>query len=272
MKIRFILLFVAVPFITLSQDSLQWKKIGSYSLSPESVWNIDVLQNVYVIQNRIINKYDSTGSLRFSQSIKSLGQITEILPINAMKLVLFSEDQQVLCMLDNTLTMSEELIDLSEYGIVNATLVATSSQPQKIWVLDQSNSRLLLLDLSGKMQFQEVRNLKAVLNVSSVTSMVESNNHLFLLGDGSLYEFDIYGTLISQLNYSKGTRDVEALPVDGKLYWVVKNELLGQDLKEGGEISIQMPVDQISNFKKWNEFYYFQVGDKILKYAFKNVR
>ena len=257
-----------------AQDSLcNWTLLKEYSLEKDAIWNTDVLENIYVVHNRMITKYDSTGVKKFSQSIKSLGQVKAIMPINTMKLVLFSEDQQVLCMLDNTLTMSENLIDLSEYSITSASLATISSQSDKIWILDQLNSRLLLLDLSGKMQFQEVRNLKGILNLNEISSIVESDNHLFLLSPGKFYEFDMYGTLLYELTYGHASENsLECVPVGERFYWINKDELISQNLDGGNENGKKLPVNQIIEFKKLGEIYYFRTADKILKYAFKNNR
>jgi hypothetical protein len=257
-----------------AQDTIsKWTLLNEYSLETDAIWTTDILENIYVVHNRTITKFDSTGVKKFSQSIKSIGQVKEIIPINTMKLVLFSEEQQVLCLLDNTLTMSENLIDLSEYGIVNASLATTSSQPEKIWILDQLNSRLLLLDLSGKMQFQEVRNLKGMLNLTEISSMVESNNHLFLIGSGKFYEFDIYGTLLNELEFgNSSTGALECVPAGERFYWILRDELIGQDLDGGNEQGVKLPVKQIVELKKAGDIYYFRTADKILKYALKKTR
>lgn len=261
-------------FAVSAQDSLfNWHLMKEYPLEEEAIWNVDMLQNVYVVHDRMISKYDSAGVKKFSQSIKSIGQVKEIMPINTMKLVLFSEDQQVLCLLDNTLTISEELIDLSDYTIVNASIVTISIQPEKIWVLDQLNSRLLLLDLAGKMQFQEVRNLKGVLNLSEIHSMIESNGHLFLIASGKFYEFDMYGTLLNELNFSNGSDSLsDCVPSGQRFYWILKDELIGQDLNGANKQGVKLPVKQVLEFKKAGDIYYFRTADKILKYAFKNTR
>jgi len=261
-------------FNVRAQDSLNnWTLLKEYALEKDAIWNTDILENVYVVHNRMITKYDSAGVKKFSQSIKSIGQVKEIMPINTMKLVLFSEDQQVLCLLDNTLTMSENLIDLSEYGIVSASLATTSSQSDKIWILDQLNSRLLLLDLSGKIQFQEVRNLKGILDIKEINSMFETDNHLFLFGSGKVYEFDMYGTLLNDMELGNAIVDtVHCIPEGKRVYCALKDELIGQDLDGANKKGIKMPVNQVFEFKKVSDIYYFRTADKILKYAFKNNR
>ena len=268
-----IILFLC--FNASAQDTLsKWTLLKEYPIYEDAIWNTDILQNVYVVHNRMITKYDSTGVKKFSQSIKSIGQVKEIMPINTMKLVLFSEDQQVLCMLDNTLTMTEDLIDLSEFNIVNASLATTSSQSEKIWILDQLNSRLLLLDLAGKMQFQEVRNLKGVLNASGITSMIESNGHLFLLTDDySFYEFDMYGTLVNAIGSAEGSMASKShlFPSENKIFWLSDNRLYATDY-EGHTTIVTLPKEGFLEFKKVGDLYYFRTADKILKYAFKNAR
>jgi hypothetical protein len=152
-------------------------------------------------------------------------------------------------------------------------LVATSSQPEKFWVLDQLNSRLLLLDLSGQMQFQEVRNLKGTLNLSTITSLVESEGHLFLMGSGVYYEFDRYGTLLNEFAYADANETtLNCVPSGERFYWIFGDELVVQNLGGGEERRVKLPEEQILEFKKSGDIYYFRTADKILKYGFKNVR
>ena len=77
--------------------SIVWRLEGEYKIGKNEVWSTDILGNVYITDQKVIEKYDSTGVKKFSQSVKSFGKITEIRPVNTMKLVLFSEDQQILC-------------------------------------------------------------------------------------------------------------------------------------------------------------------------------
>ena len=177
--------------------SYEWNKKMSYKIGEGEVWSIDGLENFYVSQNSLINKYDSVGVLKFSQSIKSLGRMTQIVPVNTMKLVHFSEEQQTLCYFDNTLSSMSDCIELSDKGIVNAVLVSASNQPNKIWVLDNLNSKLVLLALDNQSQPQEILNLRGVLDIEKISQIVEKNSRLFLLDqEKGAYVFDLYGSLI----------------------------------------------------------------------------
>jgi hypothetical protein len=167
--------------------------------------------------------------------------------------------------------MSENYIELSDFKIGIASLAAVSSQPDKIWVLDQLNSRLLLLDLSGKMQYQEVRNLNGVLNLSDITSLNESEGHLYLMSNQTLYEFDVYGSLINELTFTYNSlKTVAALPFYGKIFWFTSEAMIVKNFDEGKEMIINLPITGIISFKKSGEYYYFKTADKILKYSLES--
>ncbi|NDA98935.1 MAG: hypothetical protein EBY31_07010, partial [Flavobacteriia bacterium] len=100
MKIRVTILFVYfIFFVNHSQIIIEDTEEKNYTfLKAISVWNIDELQNVYLIQGNTLIKCDSSGKQLFSQSIKSIGNVAQIEPINALKIAVFSEEQQSICL------------------------------------------------------------------------------------------------------------------------------------------------------------------------------
>lgn len=242
-----------------------WKPEGEYAIGKNEVWSTDILGNVYLTDRKVIEKYDSTGIQKFSQSVKSFGKVTEIRPVNTMKLVLFSEDQQILCWMDNTLTLGEECIDLSRFGIGLATHVAASGQPEKLWVVDQLNSKLLLLDLGRSNQSQEVKNLKGILNMSEVREISEVNNELFLLdNNGVIYRFDLYGSLVGKYEYD----GVKGYAVrDDALIVLTDSSLLIKHLSDEHSSIISVPIGAVDEFRISGAYFYFRTENKILKYS-----
>ena len=106
----------------------------------------------------------SQGQLpSFSQSIKSIGDIDQILPINALKTYLFSQTQQQICLIDNTLSIQSACIDLEELEIQYALFCAVSGRPNLIYVYDQFNSTLFLINTKSNTVIQKVSNLEGVL-------------------------------------------------------------------------------------------------------------
>ena len=164
-KIRLTILILITQSQLIAQNdiSYNWYKEIKYTIGARENWSVDGLLNVYISNDSSIEEYDSVGVLKFAESIKSLGKMTQLVPVNTMKLIHFSEEQQTLCYLDNTLSQLDDCIELADKGVVNATTISSSNQPDKIWVLDNLNSRLLLLPLEGNGQPQEIVNVRGIL-------------------------------------------------------------------------------------------------------------
>lgn len=263
-RILTLLIGILLSTATWSQKG-SWIEKQVYPIQPDGVWSIDGLENVYISQFGLINKFDSTGKLKFSQSIKSLGRMTQLVPINTMKLIHFSEEQQTLCYLDNTLSPLDDCIDLTEEGIVNAVLVSESNQPNKIWVLDNLNSRLLLLPLDKVYQTQELVNLRGVLDLDQVTQFVERNNQVVLLdATKGVYIFDLYGSLLDYLP------EKDVLAVDANehvLFLMRKDGLYIRNFDNDATLRVDLPVEGALDFAYRNHFFFFRTEYAVHKFA-----
>ncbi|MEY3425055.1 MAG: hypothetical protein RL679_413 [Bacteroidota bacterium] len=260
---------VLMGFFTISfaqkSDSTRWLKVSELEMGQDEKWALDGLENCIITSKNVIQKYDSAGVLQFFQSSKSFGRLTSIQSINPMKWITFSEEQQLICLLDNTMTLSEQCIDLSGFGIGNATHIAVSSQSDKLWVLDQLNSRLLLLSLGRTNQFQEISNLKGILNISMIASFQEWNNQLFLCdAAGTIYQFDVYGSLLSATKFE----NIQDFAVkENNLVLVQNNQLLLYNLAVPEKKLIDLPIKNVFEVKISGNFFYFRTENKIYKYT-----
>ena len=267
-KIGSLLLFFILGSGLFAQEWMQnvtWIKIQEFPIEKKEIWTVDALDFVYITKNNILEKFDYTANLLFSQSIKSVGRILQLEPINTMKMVAFSEEQQVVCILDNTLTLSEECLDLAQLDIGNASFMATSSQSDKIWIVDQLNSRLLLLSLSNTQQFQEIKNVQGVLNMQEIEEITERNNHLFVRDKaGAIFQFDRFGSLLNRYKFE----EMEAFScTENSLVVLQKNKLILLDFRSQNTREILLPVEEIIEFKMVGNFFYFRLENKIVKYA-----
>ncbi len=187
-------ILVSIINASFSQtNSASLVKLKEYVFQkPIDIWNVDNLGNLYLVQNNSISKLDSSGKQTYSQSIKSFGRISEIEPINAMKLVLFSEEQQSICFMDNTLSLNGNCKYFDAFDVKNAKLIATSNRPNLIWVLDEYRSTILLIDIVNDKIIQRVENMKGILNESSdFVDLIEKNNFLYLTAaNGKVFQFD----------------------------------------------------------------------------------
>ena len=267
MKQFLFVLFMVSLSVSFAQDSLSysWGKVRSYSVLEGETWAVDLLENMYISDGGMIHKYDSSGRLRFSQSIKSLGGTTHLIPVNAMKLIHFSEEQQALCYFDNTLSSMNNCIDLSRKKIVSAELVCGSSQPNKVWILDNLNSTLHLLSLENSLQSQEVGNLQGVLDINNITQIRERCNTLFVLDKiRGVYVFDLYATLIE---FIPGENIQQLDASDGMLFTVSNKTLFVRSLVTGEQFKIKLPVDEVGEIRYRNQFFYLRSKGIIHKYT-----
>lgn len=260
--IKHILFFLVVfPSILFAQNP---KQVHTFKLRTESVWHADLLGNVYIADKDLLVKYDTTGTKQYSQSIKSLGRINSILSINTMRIVLFSELQQTFTIMDNTLSEAAKTYDLSELDFGYVPKMAVSSQPNKFWIYDQSNSRLVLLDLSRTNQQQEIGNVRGILNSTEVTWMKEDNNKLYLFDSKKqLYIFDLYGSLIDVMAFPKANR----VEIFQNQIFVITEEGVQRYRKEDGSFEkIEIVGQKIREFQWSNNSLFIQNELELIKF------
>ncbi len=261
-----IAVFIFVYNVSKAQDGLNvsWKLMDSISCDSNTVWTVDWIGNLIIQQGGKIDKYDTTGNMLFSQSIKKLGKISAISPVNAMKIALFSEDQQSVCILDNTLTLSQECVDLDRYDIQWASCFSSSGQQEKMWIFDELNNRLLLISTNNTSQFQEVKNVKGILNSAAIVEIEEYENRLFIReNNGRLFEFDIYGSLVNVYDM-KGALDFEFR--NGNILFLDLNKKEFRLVNGVSEINFELPIQNVRKFEISGAYFFLQTVDKILKY------
>ncbi|MFT5778739.1 MAG: hypothetical protein ACI837_001695 [Crocinitomicaceae bacterium] len=260
------IVFLGIAFSGNAQDSLQytWKEKSSFPLDSSSTWSVDQLENHYVSSNGSIHKYDSTGLLRFVQSVKSYGDMTALVPINAMKLVHFSEEQQTVCFFDNTLTAYQDCIDLLEGDILNASLVCASSQSDRLWILDQLNSTLHQIAFGGNNVGFAIDNLAGILDMNRVAQILESGEKLYMLDQlKGIYVFDIYGSFIDLYAY----KNIEGFDVLGNTLFMLENDrLILTSIVNDESIEIVLPVKGVFQFKTTNNGIFLRTPESVHKF------
>jgi hypothetical protein len=274
MKIRVSILFVYfIFFVNHSQIIIEDTEEKNFAfLKAVSVWNIDELQNVYLIQGSTLIKCDSSGKQLFSQSIKSIGNVAQIEPVNALKIAVFSEEQQSICLFDNTLTLNGECNYLDKYGIRNAKLIARSNRPNLFWIYDQFNSTLLLIDIISNKTIQKIDNIKGLIlkdeEENEVEKIQEFNNHLYLFDTNeTIYEFDQLMTLSGEFKiHSKKIAfwENQLIEMEGNKTWITS--LINKEIKT--YISTDRNPKDI---KIKGKFLYMNIENKILRFALKSL-
>ncbi|MCJ8291868.1 MAG: hypothetical protein HRT58_17360 [Crocinitomicaceae bacterium] len=259
------LMIVLLVFGASAQDTTGIRLIEKSKITLDSLayWNMDALGNHLVSLNGTISKIDTSGKIQYTQSIRSYGETSAMVSINTMKLVHFSEEQQTLCFLDNTLTASEDCLELADQSIVNATLVSSSSQSDKIWVMDQLNSTLYQLPILGNDPTRQIGNLGGLLNFNSVNQIKEAGNKLYVLTSEGIFILDIYGSLIDVIR----KEDITYFDAnESHLYILNDDKLEIRHVRTGATTSIPLPVPNVFQVKIVNGALFARTPENVHKF------
>lgn len=257
--------FLLVTFAASGQDNVSWKKDFEIPLSANAGWTIDNYNNVYIAEKDLILKIDPSGKQLFEQSLKKYGRIKTIDARNPLKILIFSEQQQSIFYLDNTLSKQENDIDLSEFDLSYVTMVSGSSQMDKIWTFDQDNSKIKLL-AQNKAQIIQLENTAGILDMKHIRQFFEQSDRLFVIDSlKGVYQFDIYGTLTQFLP----EENISWAAVSGEYLYLLKNAQIDiLNLATLNKKTIFLPLtEKILEFAVNQNTVFFRTADKLHKFS-----
>ncbi len=153
----------------------------------------------YEVGDTEIKKYSIEGELDCSYSNNVLGVIANVDVSNPQKILVYFKDFTKILILDNTLSPTSEIIDLTDLELDETTLVCRSYN-DGIWYYDpvhfeliRKSRELITTNTSGNLANLLNKNIQA-------NYLVEYNNKLYLndITHGILV-FDNYGTYLKTL-------------------------------------------------------------------------
>jgi hypothetical protein len=207
----------------------------------------DQLQNLYVIKNDVLEKYDESGKFLFSYSNNTLGRIDFVDPSDPMKvLVLYKAFPQFL-ILDNTLSESAAGVPLQQYGLEQVNLVCTSHD-RGYWVYNPANMELLHLSADDLVQNKSTGNISQLLNLEIHPNfLTEQNNRVFLNDPQSgILVFDNYGTYYKTVPL-KGLNEFQ---VNGELiFYLQGNTIRTYNYRNLSEESTLLPDTNVRSMR-----------------------
>lgn len=257
------LLFLILANIVWSQS--QWTLMHTYISNDIISWDVDPMGKVIISKSDVLIKLDTSFNIQFSQSSKNFGEISRIDARHSLKSLVFSENQQLVGFIDNTLTFQEGIKDMSDEDVAYATDVCYSGQTNRYWVYDADNSKLILFD-SRLGERSEINNLASITGAAEPTNIFESHNQLILFYQGiGTYIFDYYGSLIRFIDDKK----MEAVHTSKNyLYFVEEGQIIRMNLKTLNRVNIDLPTDGIYEFRIFEDFVFFKTASGIKKYFF----
>ena len=270
MKIFLIILFSGASHFLFTQNDFKWELTKSFDWnSPYNIssWDVDLFNNIYIANESSLTKLNLNGESLFSQSIKSVGEISSIHMINPMKMSIFSFDYQTNCFIDNTLTIIDKCIDLTELNIQIANKISISNKRNRAWIWDSNNSNLIQISMTQPIEIiSKSSNLSEIIKVKRPVFMEEIENHLYLFDDKkTLFIFDLFGALIHEINdFSMNA----LLAKNNTKLWSIENQVLYRFEDDFSKTSIaKIPIDNIDNFKLSENYIYIQSNKSIHIYS-----
>ncbi|MSP84439.1 MAG: hypothetical protein EXR18_01225 [Flavobacteriaceae bacterium] len=145
-KQLFILSLLLFSMFSIWGQKKNTSLLSTQSISGDAFVGIDVLSNLYYIENNVFFKKNNSQLWQYKNL--SLGKITKIDLQNPLKIVLFYEDFNSVILLDNQLNEIQK-IDFSNISIpIIATAIGIASQ-NNLWVFDSSSQKLGLYNYSN---------------------------------------------------------------------------------------------------------------------------
>ncbi|MFM8595563.1 MAG: hypothetical protein ACKOBN_00550 [Flavobacteriales bacterium] len=247
--------------------SQKWELQNTLNLSDSSQhWVLDEWEQLYQWKHNDVSVQNTQTKQLLRESFKSFGEITGIYPINGLRSLIFSEEQQLIGILDNTLQLKGTAINLSEHGFSYVSAVAKCARPDFIWIFDQYRSRLVLFNLQTLQSTQVIDNAFGNIFNPQILQLFEYQNNLYcLLKTGQLFQFDRNLTRIDQTQISAEFRVFCAY----NQLWLANTFEFKQLKSNEVGITHDFPFGLHFLSQVFNDHFYFQSGDKIYVYAFK---
>lgn len=252
------------------QDSLKLEKSTLTLVKKIEVdidlFNADYLGNFYCIKKDVITKFSSNLDTLFTQSFKIAGDLTSMDVGQSMKILLYSQDQNLIAYLDNTLSMNEAETSLADKGLYMTELVCLSMLNNDLWIYNAENFALEKYDRNFKQVFK-TDNLSALLYQELRPNyLIESEDQLYLNNpDYGVLIFDIYGTFLKTIPI----KHVDKIRVlDKKIFYVKDDAIHYYDEKTLNTDKIKLPVSGIKYFCVSSEYLVLHDGKNIFFYKY----
>jgi len=229
-------------------------------------WTSDECGQLYQWKANTVWLQNEQNQQPFQETYKTLGDISDIQPINGLRGLLFSENQQMLGLVDNTLQLQEGIIAFYELDFSAVSKIAASSRPDFIWIFDQYRERLILYNFKQAEVIQIVDNCFEGSKDAQIVQFFEYQQNLIcLLSDGRYFEFDRNLTLVKKLTLTPG---LTLFGYQNEIW--LQNQNWIEKLKPSIHSSrIELPIQNYQQLQVLQDQFYFQQGQKIKVFRLK---
>jgi len=214
--------------------------VEKYDIAVQPIFaEVDNLGRLYVLddKNRIINyKPDLTEQYRFANTRS--GQVTTLDVTNPLKVVAFYDDFNQVKVLDNTLSIINELNLADKFADISACGVTNDGH---LWVFDPVQFKLIKINDSG-VKVMESSNVNDFGMVDvKITDIREKGNFVVLCDrNKGFYIFDNLGLYL----YFFESKDIKSFQFDGRnIYYYTSTGLKSYSVKFKERLILGVPID-----------------------------
>jgi hypothetical protein len=229
-------------------------------------WTSDEWGQLYQWKENTIWLQQNQNQAPFQETYKILGEISEVQAINGLRALVFSEGQQMMGIIDNTLQLKEDLLAFYDFNFSNISKVAISNRPDFIWLFDQYRERLILFNINTAQAVQVVDNCFEGIKEAQIEQFFEYQQNLIChLSDGRFFEFDRNLTLVKKLTLAP---NITLFGYQNEIWLQDQNWI--EKLKPSFYSNrIELPIQNYQQLQVLQDRFYFQQGRKISVYRLK---
>lgn len=244
-------LILFISFFAISQDYTP-----SYIVEDEvDLMYKDNLDNLYIVDDNTIKKYNTEGELLFTYSDNYLGKISSVSILEGLKVLVYYRNNAQVVALDNTLSQLSPPVTLNYYNLGTTSLVCSSSQ-NRYWFYDPLQGALIRTTNTFKEVFNS-GNLDQFLNLNLEPNLMKEWGNILYLNDPNLgiLVFDIFGTYQKTIPI-KGLENFQVSEYG--IYFMENGQFKFYDFKSFLIQNIEIPQEGISNALISNKMLYLQ--------------
>lgn len=241
------LIYISVFLVFINSSGFDLKYEKSFSVI-NSNFKVDLLGNVYVIENQTLVKYDINGEKIKEYSNKHLGSVSYLDVSDPFRILLFYKDFNQILFLDNYLAEIRSPVQLDDLKMDQVEIVCSSSQGG-FWVFNNQSGQLIYFDKNLQKQQESVSLNSINVSLKKPVSLIEKSDFLYMhIPEIGILVFDKYGAYFKTLNLG----DISNFQVaDGKVIYFKNNSLLKYDMKFFTTVQLDLP-DSLRNAKSVN--------------------
>jgi len=217
----------------------------------------DQLENVYIVNNQNIVKFNNIGTKLFTYNNNYLGAITYFDISDPLRILVFYKDFNQILFLDNTLSIIGSPILLDNLGYDQIEL-ACSSNTGGFWIFNSQTNQLVLLDKNLQIKLQSV-SINSILSGNNKPNyLIEKNDFIYLnIPETGIIIFDKFGSYYKTLPI----KNINSFQVsENKITYFNNNKLINFDFELLIEKIINLPdtIDIKNALVEQNKLFLFK--------------